>query len=362
MIQARKISLEKETTTMYSSLRTIYWIDDKVKMIDQTKLPNDLVYVEFSDFHDVVNAIKTLVIRGAPAIGIAGAFGLALAALQSNAKTKVELIKDLKNAKQILFESRPTAVNLGWGLEKIMKIAESLEDVSEIKKSIVNTAKKMAEDDLQTNIRMGKYGAKLFENNDRIMTHCNAGALATVGYGTALGVIRATKEEGKKIHVIATETRPIQQGSRLTAFELKHDGIDVSLIPDTAVGYAMAQGLVNKVVVGADRVLNKGHVFNKIGTYQIATLAKRHGIPFYVAAPLSTFDMKNNPEDVIIEQRNGKEVTTLGGMKTAPDDIDVINPAFDMTPPELITGIITEVGIAKPPYEDSIKKLFEAKN
>jgi len=360
MIQVRKISLEKETTTMYSSLRTIYWIDDKVKMIDQTKLPNDLVYVEFSDFHDVVNAIKTLVIRGAPAIGIAGAFGLALAALQSNAKTKDELIKDLKNAKQILFETRPTAVNLGWGLEKIMKIAESLEDVSEIKKSIVNTAKKMAEDDLQTNIRMGKYGAKLFENNDRIMTHCNAGALATVGYGTALGVIRATKEEGKKIHVIATETRPIQQGSRLTAFELKYDGIDVSLISDTAVGYVMAQGLVNKVVVGADRVLNTGHVFNKIGTYQIAMLAKNHGIPFYVAAPLSTFDLKNNPEDVIIEQRNAKEVTTLGGTKTAPDDIDVINPAFDMTPPELVTGIITEAGVAKPPYEQSIKKLFKA--
>jgi len=360
MIQVRKISLEKETTTMYSSLRTIYWIDDKVKMIDQTKLPNDLVYVEFSDFHDVVNAIKTLVIRGAPAIGIAGAFGLALAALQSNAKTKDELIKDLKNAKQILFETRPTAVNLGWGLEKIMKIAESLEDVSKIKKSIVNTAKKMAEDDLQTNIRMGKYGAKLFENNDRIMTHCNAGALATVGYGTALGVIRATKEEGKKIQVIVTETRPIQQGSRLTAFELKHDGIDVSLIPDTAVGYVMAQGLVNKVVVGADRVLNTGHVFNKIGTYQIAMLAKQHGIPFYVASPLSTFDLKNNPKDVIIEQRNAKEVTTLGGTKTAPDDIDVINPAFDMTPPELISGIITEVGVVKPPYEESIKKLFKA--
>jgi len=360
MIQVKKISMDKETTTMYSSLRTIYWQNDKVIMIDQTKLPNDLVYVEFSDFHDVANAIKTLVIRGAPAIGVAGAFGLALAALQSNAKTKDELIKDLKNAKQILFETRPTAVNLGWGLEKIMKIAESIEDVSEIKKSIVNTAKKMAEDDLQTNIRMGKYGAKLFENNDRIMTHCNAGALATVGYGTALGVIRATKEEGKKIKVIATETRPVQQGSRLTAFELKHDGIDVSLIPDTAVGYAMAQGLVNKVVVGADRILSRGHVFNKIGTYQIAMLAKQHGIPFYVAAPLSTFDLKNNPEDVIIEQRNAKEVTTLGGTKTAPDDIDVINPAFDMTPPELITGIITEVGVAKPPYEDSIKKLFEA--
>jgi methylthioribose-1-phosphate isomerase len=192
------------------------------------------------------------------------------------------------------------------------------------------------------------------------MTHCNAGALATVAYGTALGVIRATKESGKKIKVIATETRPVQQGSRLTAFELKHDGIDVSLIPDTAVGYTMAKGLVNKVIVGADRILRTGHVFNKIGTYQIALIAKQHGIPFYVAAPLSTFDLQSNPEDVIIEQRNGSEVTGIGDKKTAPDGINVINPAFDMTPPELISGIITEKGIAKAPFGESIKKLFEA--
>ncbi len=192
------------------------------------------------------------------------------------------------------------------------------------------------------------------------MTHCNAGALATVAYGTALGVIRATKDGGKNIKVIVTETRPVQQGSRLTAFELKHDGIDVSLIPDTAVGYVMAKGLVNKVIVGADRILRTGHVFNKIGTYQVATMAKRHGIPFYVAAPLSTFDMNSNPEDVVIEQRKASEVTGIGDKKTAPDDINVINPAFDMTPPELISGIITEKGIVKPTYEESIRKLFKA--
>jgi len=192
------------------------------------------------------------------------------------------------------------------------------------------------------------------------MTHCNAGALATVAYGTALGVIRATKDSGKKIKVIATETRPIQQGSRLTTFELKHDGIDVSLIPDTAVGYTMAKGLVNKIIVGADRVLRTGHVFNKIGTYQIALIAKQHGIPFYVAAPLSTFDLQSNPEDVVIEHRNGSEVTGIGDKKTAPEGINVINPAFDMTTPELISGIITEKGVAKAPYEESIKKLFEA--
>ncbi len=217
----------------------------------------------------------------------------------------------------------------------------------------------MADEDIKINMTMGKLGSELFDDNDTIMTHCNAGALATVAYGTALGVIRATKDSGKNIKVIATETRPVQQGSRLTAFELKHDGIDVSLIPDTAVGHAMANGLVDKVIVGADRILRTGHVFNKIGTYQVATLAKKHGIPFYVAAPLSSFDMKNNPDDVVIEQRKASEVTGIGDRKTAPEGIDVINPAFDMTPPELISGIITEKGIAKPPFEESIKKLFQ---
>ena len=340
---------------------TVEWKENKVVMIDQTKLPNELVYVEFSDYKDVAKAIKNLVIRGAPAIGVAGAFGLALATLQSKAKTTNELIQDLETAKKILFETRPTAVNLSWGLEKIMKIAKQGQTVSEIRESVIHAAKQMADDDIKINKTMGKHGSQLFDNNDTIMTHCNAGALATVAYGTALGVIRATKESGKKIKVIATETRPVQQGSRLTAFELKHDGIAVSLISDTAVGYTMANQLVNKVIVGADRILRTGHVFNKIGTYQVATLAKQHGISFYVAAPLSSFDLKSNPEDVIIEQRNAREVTHVGEKKTAPDDINVINPAFDMTPPELITGIITEAGIAKPPFEESIKKLFEAK-
>ena len=342
------------------SLKTVEWKDNSVIMIDQTKLPNSLEYVTYTDYNQVANAIRTLVVRGAPAIGVSGAFGLALAALQSNAKEKDQLIQDLKTAKKILFETRPTAVNLSWGLDKIMKITEQCKTVSEIRDNVISKAKEMAEDDVNINKKMGKIGAELFQNNDTIMTHCNAGALATVGYGTALGVIRATKDSGKNIKVIATETRPIQQGSRLTAFELKHDGIDVSLIPDTAVGYTMANGLVNGVVVGADRILRTGHVFNKIGTYQVATMAKNHDIPFYVAAPLSTFDMKSNPEDVIIEQRKASEVTGIGDKKTAPDGIDVINPAFDMTPPGLISGIITENGIAKPPYEESIKKLFKA--
>jgi len=341
------------------NLRTIEWKDNKVIMIDQTKLPNELVFVEYSDYNEVANAIKTMVVRGAPAIGVSSAFGLALAAQQSRATTKDELLEDLEKARRILFETRPTAINLKWGLDKIMEVANQGTDVKEIKESIIETAKKMAEDDIKINMAMGKNGSDLFHDNDTIMTHCNAGALATVAYGTALGVIRAAKEDGKKVKVITTETRPVQQGSRLTAFELKHDGIDVSLIPDTAVGYSMAKGLVNKVIVGADRILRTGHVFNKIGTYQIATMAKQHGIPFYVAAPLSTFDLKSNPDDVVIEQRNPDEVTGIGDKKTAPDDINVINPAFDMTPPDLITGIITEKGIAKPPFEESIKKLFE---
>ena len=262
------------------TLKTIEWKDNSVIMIDQTKLPNVLEYVTHTDFNQVADAIRTLVIRGAPAIGVSGAFGLALASLQSDATEKDELISYMENAKKILFETRPTAVNLGWGLNKIMEVANNGNTVDEIRKNVIEHAKKMADDDVQINMAMGKNGSELFDNDDTIMTHCNAGALATVGYGTALGVIRATKDSGKNVKVIATETRPIQQGSRLTAFELKHDGIDVSLIPDTAVGYSMANGLVDKIVVGADRILRTGHVYNKIGTYQVATMANQHKIPF----------------------------------------------------------------------------------
>ena len=343
------------------TLKTIEWKNNSVIMIDQTKLPNSLEYVTYTDYNQVADAIRTLVVRGAPAIGISGAFGLALAVLQSDAKEKDQLIQDLETAQKILLKTRPTAVNLAWGLEKIMSVAKSEKTVEQIRVSIVEVAKQMAEDDIQINMSIGKNGSELFSKNDTIMTHCNAGALATVGYGTALGVIRAAKESGKNIKVIATETRPVQQGSRLTAFELKHDGIDVSLIPDTAVGYTMMNGLVNGVVVGADRILQTGHVFNKIGTYQVATMAKQHNIPFYVAAPLSTFDLESRPDDVIIEQRKASEVTGIGDKKTAPDGINVINPAFDMTPPELISGIITENGVVKPPFQESIKELFEAK-
>jgi len=349
-----------DSPKMNSSLRTVEWKNNKVIMIEQTKLPNELIFVEYDDFNQVANAIKTLIVRGAPAIGVSGAFGLGLAVLQSEATTRDELLSDLEKARNILYATRPTAVNLGWGLQKIMEVAQSGDTVEQIKELVISTAKKMADEDIEINKTMGNNGASLFDDNDTIMTHCNAGALATVAYGTALGVIRATRESGKNVKVIATETRPIQQGSRLTAFELKHDGFDVSLVPDTAVGYSMANGLVNKVVVGADRIVKTGHVFNKIGTYQVATMAKQHGIPFYVAAPLSTIDMETRAEDVIIEMRKGSEVTGIGDKKTAPDGIGVINPAFDMTPPELISGIITEKGVVTAPYEESIQKLFQA--
>ena len=342
-------------------MRTVEWKDGKVVMVDQSKLPGELVFVEYTKYEQVAEAIKTLVVRGAPAIGVSGAFGMALAAQQSGADSKKDIIEDLKTAKDVLQKTRPTAINLKWGLEKIMDVAYGTDgDARSVQDVIIRESKQMAEDDIAINKMMGKNGATLFGEKETVMTHCNAGALATVAYGTALGVIRAVREGGKQIKVIATETRPVQQGSRLTAFELQHDGFDVSLIPDTAVGYAMSQGLVDRVIVGADRILRAGHVYNKIGTYQVATMAKRHNVPFYVAAPLSTFDMQSDPKDVVIEQRSGQEVVRIGDKKTAPDGISVINPAFDQTPPELVSCIITEAGIAKPPYEESIKNLFKS--
>jgi len=216
----------------------------------------------------------------------------------------------------------------------------------------------MAQEDIEINKKMGNAGSRLLEDGDIVMTHCNAGSLATVAYGTALGVIRAARESGKRLSVIATETRPVMQGSRLTAFELQHDGIDVSLVPDTAVGHMMARGIIKRVIVGADRVLRTGHVFNKIGTYQVAVMANRHKIPFYVAAPLSTFDFESDPEDIIIKERSIDEVVTVGRRRVAPKGVRIFNPAFDMTPPELIVGIITEKGVIKPPFETNLKTIL----
>jgi methylthioribose-1-phosphate isomerase len=345
--------------TSSNQLLTIEWKNNYLLLIDQTKLPTKLAYVKCMNYIDVADAIRSLVVRGAPAIGVTAAFGLALAAIKSKTSNLKIFLRELSAAYSIIRATRPTAVNLQWALDRIMQKITNLGDISQIKKLILDEALLMAKEDIATNKSMGLNGAKLFSDGDTIMTHCNAGSLATVAYGTALGVIRAVKESGKKISVIATETRPVMQGSRLTAFELQHEKIDVSLIPDTAVGYIMAKGLVKHVVVGADRILRSGHVFNKIGTYQLAVLAKTHHIPFYVVAPSSTFDLKNMPKDIVIEERSKDEVIKIGKQIVAPPNIGVINPAFDITPPKLITKIITEKGIISPPYTKSIKKLME---
>jgi methylthioribose-1-phosphate isomerase len=339
-------------------LLTVSWQDDGVVLIDQTKLPNKLVYVKCKDYKQVAEAIKNLVVRGAPAIGVTAAFGLALAAKASKAKELSELMTELDTSFKVLRATRPTAINLFWALERVMGKAKRAKSVEAARAAVIEEAKRMSEEDIHANRKMGSNGAKLFSDGDVVLTHCNAGSLATVAYGTALGVIRSAKESGKRLSVIATETRPVMQGSRLTAFELQHDGIDVSLIPDTAVGHMMARGAIKRVIVGADRVLRSGHVFNKIGTYQVAILASKHKVPFYVAAPLSTFDFESNPEDVVIEERSADEVTKVGRKRVAPKGVRIFNPAFDMTPPELITGIVTEKGVLKPPFEKNLKALL----
>ena len=356
MRRSKKLKNDGKLIVGTKDLLTVRWENNQVIMIDQTKLPGRLVYVKYKKYEDVARAIERLVVRGAPAIGVAAAFGMALAAISSKAKTPKALLKDLKIAYQRLRSTRPTAVNLVWALDQVMKEADSKNGVNEIKNSIILSSQNMATDDIITNKKLGKKGAEMIRKDEVILTHCNAGSLATVTYGTALGVLRAANDLGKKIRVIATETRPVMQGSRLTAFELDHYGIDFSLIPDTAVGHLMSSGLINRVIVGADRILKSGHVYNKIGTYQVAALAKRHKIPFYVAAPSSTFDLTSKVGDVVIEERDKNELMKMGNKLLAPKGIKIFNPAFDLTPPELITGIITEKGILKPPYKESIGK------
>ncbi|RLF19471.1 MAG: S-methyl-5-thioribose-1-phosphate isomerase [Thermoprotei archaeon] len=343
----------------FSDFRTIYWKDGKVYLVDQNKLPHKLKFIVCKTYQDVAKAIRDMTVRGAPAIGAAAAFGLALAAFRSNAKTVEELMKELRKAYNVLRSTRPTAINLFWALERVMKRAMGSQgSVDDVKKAILDEAQAIADEDVRVNKDLGMIGARLIEDGDTILTHCNAGALATVGYGTALGVIRAAVEMGKRIKVIATETRPKLQGARLTVFELMKDGIPVTLITDNMVGYVMSKGMVDKVIVGADRVLKDGHVINKIGTYTIAVLAKAHDIPFYVAAPTSSFDLTSNVQDVVIEERDPDEVRKIGDQYITMPEVPVLNPAFDITPPEYVTAIITERGIIKAPYEENITKLF----
>lgn len=332
----------------------------KIRFIDVTKLPEELVYVETDNVERLANAIEKMEIRGAPAIGVAAALCLAMVVYNSVAKSYNELAEEVHKAAERLRRTRPTAYNLFWSINRMLEKLGKLKDkpLDYVKSEMVKEALNIQLEDIRNNIAIGKYGANLIEDGDTVLTHCNAGSLATAGFGTALGVIRyAYHVQKKKIKVIATETRPLLQGARLTAWELIQEGIPVTLITDNMVGYVMSKGLVSKIVVGADRILLDGRTANKIGTYSIAVLAKHHNIPFYVAAPTSTIDPRS--KDIPIEHRKPYEVkTVLGKISIAPKEVNVLNPAFDITPPELITAIITEKGIAYPPYNENLRKIL----
>jgi methylthioribose-1-phosphate isomerase len=322
-------------------MRTINWCNGTVLTVDQTKLPLEVVTLELTTVDQMAEAIKNLRIRGAPLLGAAAGYALAIAAYHSKAENVEVLLKELDDAAVAIKATRPTAVNLFWAVDRVMKKAiGSSGNVEALKALVVDEAQRIADEDAEANRAIGANGADLIRDGDTVLTHCNAGELATVEYGTALGVIRAAWNQEKKIKVIATETRPLLQGARLTAYELKRDGIPVTLITDNMVGYVMHKHLVNEVVVGADRIVQDA-VINKIGTFTVAVLAKEHGVPFYVAAPKSTFDLSRTSKDVIIEERAPVEVTHYGSRQVAAD-VPVMNPAFDFTPLTYVAGIICE--------------------
>jgi methylthioribose-1-phosphate isomerase len=343
--------------------KTLEWTDAGVRFIDQTKLPTEESYVLCKTYEEVAEAIRNMIVRGAPAIGVAAAMGIALGVRESDANHVSELRRELDHICETIAATRPTAVNLFWAVRRMKSKFDSLTQmpVAQIKQALITEAIRMYVEDIAANEAMGRHGAALLPATGGVLTHCNAGALATCGYGTALGVIRAAIEAGKKINVFADETRPFLQGSRLTAWELMKDGIPVTLISDNMSGAIMRAGKIGAVVVGADRIAANGDTANKIGTYTVAVLAKEHGIPFYVAAPFSTVDLATKDGTVIpIEQRSTDEVTHLAGKRIAPAGVKVENPAFDVTPAKYITAIITERGVAKAPFEESLHRLAEA--
>ena len=343
-------------------VKTIEYIDGVVRMIDQTRLPHEKIFVDCRTVEDVGHAIKSMIIRGAPAIGVAAAMGVSLAADASNAADFNTFYKKLETQCDALGQARPTAVNLAWAIDRMKRVARDNRALSlpDLKTKLREEALSICEEDISANKAMGEFGQTLIADGQTVLTHCNAGALATAGFGTALGVIRAAINAGKHIKVLANETRPFLQGARLTAWELKEENIPVKLITDNMCGYFMRKGEVDAVVVGADRIAANGDVANKIGTYMVAVLAQKHDIPFYVAAPVSTLDLSlPSGDDIPIEERSTEEVVTFNKKRIAPEGIEVGHPAFDITPNELITAIITEKGIARPPYTDSLKQLTE---
>jgi methylthioribose-1-phosphate isomerase len=341
-------------------IQTLEWTDKGVRFIDQTKLPMEETYVNCTTYEQVADVIRDMVVRGAPAIGVAAAMGIALGVQNSKAENTGDLKRDFDQICEVIGKTRPTAVNLFWAIRRMQEKFETLRvrPIPQIKQSLIEEAKRMHAEDIAANQAMGLHGATLIPATGGVLTHCNAGALATCGYGTALGVIRAAFEQGKKIHVYADETRPFLQGSRLTAWELMKDGIPTTVISDNMSGAMMKQGKIQAIVVGADRIAANGDVANKIGTYTVAVLAKEHGIPFYVAAPISTVDLETpDGSKIPIEQRNPREVTHIAGKQMVPDGVSIENPAFDVTPAKYVTAIVTERGIARAPYEESLKKL-----
>jgi len=346
-------------------LPTIDWQGDAIVMVDQRKLPGQEVYVRCRTAQEVARAIRTMVIRGAPAIGVAAAMGIALGAGRSTAKGTRQLAVEFQRTCDMMAATRPTAVNLFWAIERMKRTfadgVQAGESAEELAARLQREARAIHDEDVASCRAMGGFGAEVVPDGGRVLTHCNAGALATAGYGSALGVIRAAIEQGKRVAVFADETRPFLQGARLTAWELVRDGIDTTVITESMAGPLMRAGEVDVVVVGADRIAANGDTANKIGTYTVAVLAREHDIPFYVAAPLSTIDLSTPDGDHIpIEERDGREITHLGSSRLTPEGANIRNPAFDVTPHRYIAGIITEKGIFRPPYADSLPQAFEA--
>ncbi len=345
-------------------IKTLEWTDEGVMMIDQRLLPTEEIYPVFTTYEEVATAIREMVVRGAPAIGVAAAMGVALGARDSKTDDPAEFELTFDRICDVIGSTRPTAVNLFWAIERMRSLYSRLKDegstLSEIRTALIDEAKGMHGEDIEINRSMGRFGADLIPDGATVLTHCNAGALATAGYGTALGVIRAAIEAGKKVAVFADETRPFLQGARLTAWELQKDDIPVTLITDNMAGHFMKKGQIDCVVVGADRIAANGDVANKIGTYSVAVLAKENDIPFYVAAPISTLDLTLASGDLIpIEERNQEEVTHVKGAQLAPAGIRIANPAFDVTPNKYVAAIITERGVARPPFKESLRKLAD---
>jgi methylthioribose-1-phosphate isomerase len=345
--------------TTDKTLVPIEWLaEGKVRFLDQTLLPHQEVWVETADYRVVAEAIRRLQVRGAPLIGVAAAYGLALAALATDETDLTPLQSHLRPAAEELAATRPTAVNLAWALERMLRAAQSATNSDDARATLVEEARRIHEEDIAANKRIGAHGAALLREQSTVLTHCNAGALATGGYGTALGVIRSAAADRRLRHVIATETRPLLQGARLTAWELARDGISFELIVDSAAGSVLRRGLVDAIVVGADRIAANGDVANKIGTYSLAVLARENKVPFYVAAPTSTIDLSmRSGDDIPIEERSAGEVTSLRGIDLAPDGGNALNPAFDVTPNTFIDAIITENGVARPPYQESLRSV-----